>query len=217
MSLHSKTSELRSELRIVAADDDTVLDLDPMQGLWTTEQYLRLTDGSRRMLEFSGGSIEVLPMPTDKHQVISRFIFLMMFPLVQSLGGTLLYAPIRLRIQEGKFREPDLLLLLDAHDPRRRNAYWLGADLVMEIVSPDDPERDTRAKRLEYAEAGIPEYWIVDPEEETVTVLSLQTSQAAIRGSGRYAEEGIYRRGDTATSILLPAFRVPVSDIFDAS
>lgn len=53
------------------------------------------------------------------------------------------YAPLRLQIRPGKFHEPDLLLLRDAHDPCNQDAYWLGADLVVEIVSPDDPERDT--------------------------------------------------------------------------
>jgi Uma2 family endonuclease len=198
-----------SGLRIVAADDDTILNLDPLQGLWTEEQYLRLTDHSRRLLEFSDGAIEVLPMPTDRHQVISRFLFLALFALLRPLGGTVLYAPLRLRIREGKYREPDLLAVLDAADPRRQNAYWLGADIVMEIVSPDEPERDTRVKRLDYAEAGIPEYWIVDPQEETIAVLRLE--------SGRYIEHGVYRHGDTATSVLLPSFSVPVSDALTAS
>ncbi len=75
----------------------------------------------------------------------------------------MLFAPLRLRIREGQFREPDLLLVLDADDSRRQNRYWLGADLVVEVVSPDDPERDTRVKRAEYAEAQIPEYWIAIP------------------------------------------------------
>ena len=63
-------------LRIVTADDDTILKSEFLQGLWTEQQYLRLTDHSRRLLEFADGSIEVLLMPTDKHQVISRFLFL---------------------------------------------------------------------------------------------------------------------------------------------
>jgi Uma2 family endonuclease len=196
------------ELRIVAADNDTILNLDPMQGLWTEEQYLRLTDYSRRLLEFSDGSIEVLPMPTDKHQVISRFLLLALLPFIENLGGTILYAPLRLQIREGTYREPDLLLVRDADDPRRQNAYWLGADLVVEIVSPDDPERDTRVKRREYAQARIPEYWIVNPQDETVTVLRL--------AGNRYAEHGTYRRGGNATSALLPGFTLSVSDLFDA-
>ena len=86
--------------------------------------------------------------------------------------------------------------------------YWLGADLVVEIVSSDNPERDTREKRADYAEAGIPEYWIVKPEDETIMVLRLEGEQ--------YAEHGVFRRGDTATSALLAGFTLSVNDVFDA-
>src|SRR4029078_10019427 len=101
-----------------------------------------------------------------------------------------------------KFREPDLLLMLDANHPRNQNAYWLGADLVVEIVSPDDPERDTKVKRVDYAAAGIPEYWIVNPEDETITVLTL--------GDDSYREHGVFGRGSAATSVLLQGFVVDV-------
>ena len=164
-------------LRIVTSDDDIVLDLASIQGLWTEAQYLKLTDHSRRLLEFTDGSLEVLPMPTDRHQVISRFLLFALFTFIHQVGGTVLYAPLRLRIRAGKFWEPDLVLVRDASDPRRQNAYWLGADLVVEIVSPDDPERETKVKRADYAEAGIPEYWIVNPDDETITVLQLEGDQ----------------------------------------
>src|SRR6185295_9733062 len=151
-------------LRIVARDDDAVLDLEPIQGLWTVQQYLKLTDYSRRLVEFVDGSIEVPPMPTDRHQVMLLFLYEVLRSFLQPLGGKALVAPIRLQIHEGKYREPDILLVRDAHDPRRQNRYWLGADLVVEIVSPDDPERDTVVKRRDYAAASIPEYWIINPE-----------------------------------------------------
>jgi Uma2 family endonuclease len=97
---------------------------------------------------------------------------------------------------------------LDAQDPRGQNTYWLGADLVLEVVSSDDPERDTVVKRRDYAEGGIPEYWIVHPEEESITVLRLEQAQ--------YVEHGVFRRGETATSVLLEGFAVVVSEVFDA-
>jgi hypothetical protein len=112
-------------------------------------------DYNRRLLEFADGSIEVLPMPTDRHQTLSRFLLFSLFTFVQPLGGTVLYAPLRLQIREARFREPDLLVVRDANDPRRHNQFWRGADLVVEIVSPDDPERDTIVKRADYAEARI--------------------------------------------------------------
>ena len=51
-------------------DDDTILNLDAVQGLWTEAQYLRITNYSRRLLKFTDGILEVLPMPMDRHQVI---------------------------------------------------------------------------------------------------------------------------------------------------
>jgi Uma2 family endonuclease len=197
-----------SELRIVGPDNDTVLDLQPIQGLWTEEQYLTMTDHSRRLLEFDNGYIEVLPMPTDQHQAISQFVFLALLTFIQPIGGKVQYAPLRLQIRSGKHREPDILLVRDANDPRRQNRYWLGADLVVEIVSPDDPERDTRVKRADYAQASIPEYWIVLPEDETIIVLWLEGAS--------YTEHGIFHRGETATSVLLNGFAVPVDAVLDA-
>ena len=194
-------------LRIVAPDNDVVLDLEPLQGLWTQDQYLTLTDHSRRLLEFTDGYLEVLPMPTDRHQVISRFLLFTFFRFMQSIGGTVLYAPLRLQIREGRFREPDLLLVRDANDPRRQNRYWLGADLVVKIVSPDDPERDTVVKRADYAEARIPEYWIVNPMDETITILTLMGDS--------YTEHGVFQRGAEAASEILEGFVVPVADVFD--
>jgi Uma2 family endonuclease len=196
------------ELRIVGYDNDTVLDLRPIQGLWTEEQYLAMTDHSRRLLEFDDGYIEVLPMPTDKHQAISQFVFLAFLAFIQRIGGKVQYAPLRLQIRSGKYREPDILLVRDANDPRRQNRYWLGADLVVEIVSPDDPDRDTKVKRADYAEAGIPEYWIIDPEDEAIIVLRLEGDS--------YKEHGIFHRDETATSALLNGFAMPVGAALDA-
>jgi len=195
-------------LKLVWEADGLEIDLLPLQGLWTEEQYLRLTDQTNRLIEFNEGSVEVLPMPTRKHQAMSRFLFLAFFPFVQSLGGTVFYAPLRVRVAPGRFREPDLVLLLDVDDPRNQNAFWLGADLVVEIVSPDDVERDTVIKRADYAEAGIPEYWIVNPLEETITVLKLE--------GGLYATHGVFGRGASATSALLTGFTISVTAACEA-
>ena len=84
------------------------------------------------------------------------------------IGRIVLISALRMRIREGKFREPDILLLSHRSDPRYQDRYWLGADLVAEVVSPDDPQRDLVEKRADYAEGGIPEYWIVDPRDGTI-------------------------------------------------
>ena len=191
-----------------AAMDRLLAEVLPRQGQWDAEGYLWLTDHTNRLIEFTDGYIEVLPMPTDEHQTILLFLYDLFRVYLAPLGGKVLVAPLRVRIRERKYREPDILLVQDANDPRRQNRYWLGADLVMEIISPDDPERDTKAKRVDYAEAGISEYWIVNPEDETITVLQLE--------SERYVEHGIFRRGDVVSSALLMGLTVDVNAVFDA-
>ena len=194
-------------LKLVWEAEGLEIDLLPLQGLWTEEQYLRLTDQTNRFIEFTEGSVEVLPMPTRQHQAISRYLFLALLAFIERLGGTVFYAPLRVRVAQNRFREPDLVLLLDVNDPRNQNAFWLGADLVVEIVSPDDVERDTVIKRADYAAAGIPEYWIVHPAEGTISVLRL--------AGDTYVVHGVFHRGDTATSSLLQGFTVRVDVVCD--
>ena len=190
------------------AGDETEIDLGELQGLWSETQYLKLSAQTNRLIEFTDGYVEILPMPTKYHQAISRLLFLALLVVVERIGGDLFYAPLRVQVRPGKFREPDLLLVLDKHDPRAQNEFWLGADLVVEVVSPDKPQRDTEEKPRDYAEARIPEYWIVNPIDDTIRVLTLQGEA--------YATHGVFRRGDTATSQLLAGFAVGVDAVFDA-
>ena len=198
-----------AEMHMILAGEEPGIDLAPLQGCWTEEQYLLLTNQTNRLIEFTDGYIEVLPMPTRTHQVILAYLYRSFFTFVQAIGGIVLFAPLRVQVRLGKYREPDLLLLRDTHDPRNQEAFWLGADLVLEIVSPDDPERDTKEKRADYAEARIPEYWIVNPLDETITVLTL--------AGEAYAEHGKFRRGEQAPSVVLAGFAVRVDDVFDAT
>jgi Uma2 family endonuclease len=181
----------------------------PRQGEWSEEEYLVLTDHRNRLVEFTDGYLEVLPMPTDKHQQLLKFLFLAFFGFFETRGGVVQFAPLRLRIRAGKFREPDLLLLLSASDARRQNRFWDGADLALEVVSEDKPERDLVAKRGDYAEARVPEYWIVNPLTETITVLRLRDDM--------YFEAGSYGRGDVASSVIRPELVVAVTEVFDAA
>ena len=180
----------------------------PPQGEWSEEEYLVLTDHRSRLVEYTDGFLEVPPMPTDKHQSVLQFLFLAFFHFVQPRGGKVHFSSSRLRIRPGKFREPDLLLLLSAADSRRQNRFWLGADLALEVVREEKRERDLVEKRGDYAEGQVPEYWIVNPQTETITVLRL-------RGDA-YEEAGIYRRGESAASMLLADFSVAIAAVFDA-
>jgi Uma2 family endonuclease len=182
-----------------------IAELFPEQGSWTEQQYLALN--TNRLVEFDNGTIEILPVPTKTHQRIVLFLFevLKAFITARGLGGLVLVAPYRLRIPAvSRHREPDVLYMTAEQDARAGEDFTDAADLVAEVVSADDPDRDYVTKRGDYARAGVPEYWIIDRAARQVLVLRLDPS------SGQYAEHGRFGPGQQATSPRLSGFAMAV-------
>jgi Uma2 family endonuclease len=184
--------------------------LFPAQGQWTDAEYLALQKRTNRLVELSDGYVEVLSVPSPFHQRIVRFLFRLLETCVMALGsGEIFFAPLPIRLWPGKFRDPDIVYLKPGRisDPHHQPQ---GADLVVEVVSDDDEDRqrDLETKRQEYAQAGITEYWIVDPRDQQITVLTLD--------AGTYRVHGQFGRGTTATSLMLPGFAVEVDAVFAA-
>lgn len=187
-----------------------IASLFPNQGHWSEEEYLALE--TSHFIEFSDSYIEVLPMPTLLHQMIVAFLYQALFQFTQkNQAGTVLFAPLPVRLRPQKYREPDIVFLTTERLENLKGDYPEGADLVMEVVSggKEDRDRDLVTKRKEYAQAGISEYWIVDPKYKRITVLSL--------GQDTYLEHGKFEADDTATSVLLAGFTVAVNDVFAAA
>jgi Uma2 family endonuclease len=183
--------------------------LFPDQGYWSEEDYLYLP--GQRLIEFVDGTIEVLEMPSERHQRIIGFLYTLLLLYVQSKKlGLVLTSPFKVKLRSGKFREPDLMFLFSENYYKRQEQFWDGADLVIEVVSPDDPDRDIVTKHKEYAQAGIREYWLVNPLNETITVFTL------LEGEKTYREHGVFSKGQAATSSLLKEFSVDVTATFSA-
>ena len=181
-----------------------------MQGQWTEAEYLPLQERSRRLVELSNGQIEVLSTPSLSHQRIVSYFFLLLKACAAATRlGEVLFAPLPIRLWAGKYGDPDVVYLTPGHitDPHHQPQ---GADLVVEVVSEteEDRQRDLVTKRQEYAQAGIAEYWIVDPKTETIVVLTLDGTA--------YRLHGEFPLGTTATSVLLPTFTADVTAVFEA-
>jgi Uma2 family endonuclease len=190
--------------------------LFPAQGQWTETDYFDL-DGIYQgfpLVELSNGRIEVLPLPTQTHQFIAALFYDILKAFVAAHApGVVLFTGVRVRLPEGEeagYRYPDVLYMKAENAHRRHDKYWDGADLVMEVVSPDpkDRERDLEVKAGEYARVRIPEYWIIDPEQRLIRVLTLEGQS--------YQVHGDFAPGTMATSVLLPGFAVSVDEILAA-
>ena len=186
----------------------------PAQGDWSEEDYLELSQKHR--VELVDGCIEVLPTATIFHQLLADDLHSLLKNYLATAAspehrrGRALFAPLPVRLGNRRFRDPDVIYL---RPERLKELHGQpdGADLVVEIVSEgkENRERDLVTKRAEYAVAGIEEYWIVDPESRSVTVLMLDRATRL-----QYHEHGIFATGSVATSVLLPGFVVNVTDLF---
>ena len=110
--------------------------------------------------------------------------------------GVLIHAPFLMRLNSRPSgREPDLAVLLNSHIDRFTSTYIDGpADIVIEVISPESRDRDRIDKYREYAEAGIPEYWLIDPELRTAEFYALR--------NGAYEPAGIDAEGRFWSNIL---------------
>lgn len=148
-------------------------------------------------------------MPTEIHEAFVRYLFLALYSFVERRKlGEVYSNGIRLRVRRGKIRLPDVIFLRKDHYHARHNRAWDGADLVMEVVSgsANDHNHDYDMKLLDYAEAKVPEYWIVDPEPRVVIIYKLN--------GDRYETHGQFSPGERATSSILPDFSVDVASLF---
>ena len=181
----------------------------PRQGDWNEADFLEF-ETANFPAELVDGCLELLPMPTRTHQRLLRYLMgLLQSAVKPSSLGEVLFAPCPIRLAPGHLREPDLFVAkLSESDepPAAADVLW-----VLEIVSPGqlNRDRDLIEKRRDYAQARIPEYWIVDPIEETVTVLSLDGQS--------YRAHGEFKPGTVATSPLLPKFQINVTELFESA
>jgi Uma2 family endonuclease len=194
MPLHAENQELAP-----------VAELYPPQGQWTEADYFALPD-TNRYLELSEGRLIMPPHPTYRHQIALKNLFLKFQSLVESHGlGTVVFAPLPVRLWPGKIREPDIVFVANEHADRIGEQVLGVPDLIVEVISPSTVATDRVEKFYEYARAGVREYWMLDPEERAIEVYILR--------EGAYILRGKYRSGEIASSGLLPGFEVAVGDV----
>jgi Uma2 family endonuclease len=103
--------------------------------------------------------------------------------------------------------QPDIVFLRAGNTPGTEDQGFQGIpDLVIEVLSPGTRRRDRTLKRDAYRDAGVPEYWLVDPDARTVEVHVLE--------SGKYVEHFRGGAGEAVSSSVLPGFTVNVAGLF---
>lgn len=183
-----------------------VADLFPPQGQWTEADYFALPD-TNRLMELSEGRLIMPPHPTYSHQEALKGLFLRLNTFVEEKKlGIIEVAPLPVQLWPGKVREPDLFFLAKEHADRIGEQAFGVPDLIIEVTSPGTREVDRGEKFFEYARAGVREYWLVDPDKQTIEVYVLR--------GGVYEPLGKFSSGERARSELLSGFEVNVDEVF---
>jgi Uma2 family endonuclease len=181
--------------------------LDLFSRRYTEEAYLTLSDMGNYPLELSEGRLVVPEMPTPRHQTIVTNVWSILNQwATQHNAGRAYVAPMPVRLWPNKFREPDVMFYQTEHLTRVKDKFGEAPDLVVEVLSPGTTKADLGEKLFEYAEAGIPEYWIVDLAQQKIHLHVLQAKTYAL---GETVTAGARCRAHT-----LPDLEFDVSRVF---
>lgn len=159
-----------------------------------------------------GKIIAMSPAPTRYHQIISLNITRLLDGYFYNTPCELYYAPFDVRLFSPSKEittvvQPDLCVVCDL--TKLDDKGCIGApDLVVEIVSPGNSKKEMSVKFDLYQEAGVREYWIVSPNDETILIYVLQNGQFI---GMRPLAKG---ENQTATSVIFPNLAFNVDDIF---
>jgi Uma2 family endonuclease len=181
-----------------------------LNGTYTYMDYLRWHFKERVEL-IRGKVFKMSPAPNTNHQTILLNLGVLFSSFFDKQSCSVFLAPFDVRLPIAKpwkdhtVVQPDVSVICDASKLDKLGCAG-SPDLVVEIISPGNPAHDKMVKFDLYEEAGIKEYWIVEPDNRLVLLYRLQ--------DGKYAGLKPYLENQTINSILFPDLKIKVNDIF---
>ena len=174
------------------------------------EYYRNAPESERERYELYEGELVMVPSPSLKHQLILGNLvdFLRRFVNDNDLG-VVLFSPLDVILSADTVLQPDILFVAKARAEILAAEGIRGApDLVIEILSEATAKRDRTYKKTLYARYGVKEYWLVDPEDETIEVFVLKES--GYEAAGKYE-----RRGKVPfASLILKGLSIDLDAVF---
>jgi Uma2 family endonuclease len=196
----------------MASGKDDMSSAQPARRSWTYRDLVALPEDQLRH-ELIDGEHIVSPSPNTGHQTISKRLFVPLNSYAERHHtGEVLYAPFDVKLSLFTVLVPDLVYFAAERFAQVVNEKHATAapDLVVEILSPGTRRRDKGRKRAVYDREGVREYWIVDPETRSITVLRRP------RGGVGLTRVTVLTlaKGETLESPLFPGLQVPLREVF---
>lgn len=173
---------------------------------WTYNDYLQLDDETR--YEVGNGKLIMTPSPNLNHQRICRELEFVLCRFIKENNlGEVFFAPTDVVLDSANIVQPDIVVVMNNNkDILQEKAIFGVPDLVVEILSPTSYSRDRKEKHQLYERFQIPEYWIVDPDNQSILVYALENQKYQLLMSGSNKE--------MVESNVLGGFKVKVKNIF---
>lgn len=173
---------------------------------WTFDEMLAELPETNLPVELWDGELVRSPAPSFFHQeLVDRFHDALKTWVRRHRLGETGIAPLDMVLGPHRVTQPDVVFISNSRLDIIRTRLMGAADLACEIISPESRRRDRIDKRDLYEQHGVREYWIIDPEAQTVEVLHLE--------AGEYQLVGRWKPGETARSRLLDGFTVEVGEL----
>lgn len=174
---------------------------------WTFEELAAELPESNQPTELWDGELVMSPAPSFFHQeIVDRFHDLLKIWVRRHRLGKTVTAPMDMVLSARRSTQPDVLFVSNERLNIVGDSVMGAADLVAEVISPTSRRRDRIDKRDLYEQYGVKEYWLLDPEAQTVEVLHLE--------KGEFRLLGRWKVGEQARSALLTGFVVSVALLF---
>ncbi len=171
----------------------------------TVSDFMAL--GEELTVELIAGELYSKPRVTVAHQTVVGGLLFVLAQHVREHGlGHFCGLPMDVHLPSGDIVKPDLLFVSKANESIIQDWIFGVPDLLIEVLSPVNAERDRIVKRDLYARNGVPEYWIVDPDVRTIEVLRLR--------EGGYAPAGYFGMGTVLRTETMPLLRLVVDEVF---
>lgn len=166
------------------------------------EEYFRLANDGHRY-ELVNGVVILSPSPTPRHQQVMLKIAAQLSAFLEKHPVGAAYPETDVRLDENLVYRPEIVFLRTERVLDNWERIRTAPDLVVEIVSPASRRYDAETKRSDYERYGVREYWLIDPDRETMTFYRLE--------SGRYVETA--PKQDRLTSEAVPGFVLDLSAV----
>lgn len=175
------------------------------------EEFMEMNEKSEARYEYIDGQVYYLSSPSFTHQRILGNLHIIMHEFFKGKSCQPFLSPFDVTLKRSitlfNVVQPDLLVICDTDNRNEKDRYMGTPALVVEIISPSTRKKDLINKLDLYMSTGVEEYWLINPEEKSITIYGFSSKEIT--------DIKNYSYGMKAASVKFPGLSFEINQIFD--